>query len=94
MMGFFRPRRTDSLREPPGGIDCGEVMEQLYEYLDGELDAERVERIRAHLEVCKRCYPRYAFEKAFLRFLAENGRAETPPRLRRAVFQAILEQES
>jgi anti-sigma factor (TIGR02949 family) len=69
-------------------------MQQLYEYLDGELDAETVERIREHLQLCKRCYPHYAFEKAFLRFLAEHARVETPPRLRRKVFQAILEEES
>lgn len=94
MMGFFRRRKTDSLPKPPGGIDCGSVMQLLYEYLDDELDAEMVERIREHLELCKRCYPHYAFEKAFLRFLSEHGRVETPPRLRRRVFQSILEEES
>lgn len=94
MMGFFKPRKTDPLPKAPGGIDCGGVMQQLYEYLDGELDAEMVERIREHLEVCKRCYPHYSFEKAFLRFISEHARVETPPRLRRKVFQSILEEES
>jgi mycothiol system anti-sigma-R factor len=70
-------------------------MEQLYEYIDEELDDEgTVEKIREHLELCKRCYPRYDFEKAFLRFLAEQGQISAPPELRRKIFQEILEEES
>jgi anti-sigma factor (TIGR02949 family) len=79
---------------PPGGIDCGGVMAQLYEYIDGELDEQTVERIRKHLAKCKRCYPRYDFEQAFLRFLEDQGHVEAPPELRRRVFASILEEES
>ncbi len=79
---------------PPGGIDCADVVDQLYEYIDEELDDEAVERIRAHLRLCKRCFPRYDFEKAFLRFLSEQARVSTPPELRRKIFQEILEEES
>lgn len=79
---------------PPGGIDCADVVAQLYEYIDEELDDEMVSRIREHLRLCKRCFPRYDFEKAFLRFLAEQGRLSAPAELRRRIFQDILEQES
>jgi len=80
---------------PPGGIDCSDVVAQLYEFIDGELeDAEAVAKIRAHLDLCKRCYPHYDFEKAFLRFLAEQGRACAPPELKRRIFERILEEES
>ncbi|NIR46017.1 MAG: mycothiol system anti-sigma-R factor [Gemmatimonadetes bacterium] len=78
----------------PGGIDCAEVMAQLYEYIDGELDDEKIERIRGHLEKCQRCYPRYNFEAAFLRFLKQQGRTKAPPELQRKIFKAILEEES
>jgi len=94
MMGFWRLRRRKRTQTPPGGIDCAGVIQRLYEYLDEELDPETIERIREHLEVCKRCYPRYAFEKAFLRFISEQGRVEAPPELRRRIFQSILEEES
>lgn len=94
MMAFWRRLLTWREGRPPGGIDCGGVMSQLYEYIDGELDEEMIARIRRHLEVCKRCYPRYAFEKAFLRFLSEQGRVEVPPELRRRIFQSILEEET
>lgn len=42
-------------RTPPGGMDCHEVGALLQEYLDGHIDAERVRRIEAHLEDCRRC---------------------------------------
>ncbi len=96
MSGFWKvfKWKGDSKSQPPGGIDCASVVAQLYEYIDAELDAEAVQQIREHLEVCKRCYPRYDFERAFLRFLSEQGRIGAPPELRRKIFQAILEEES
>jgi len=78
----------------PGGIDCRSVMAQLYEYIDGELDEETVKRIRRHLELCKRCYPRYNFERAFLHFLSDRGRISAPPELRREIFAKLLDEES
>ena len=77
------------------GLDCAGVMEQLYEYIDEELDdAALVERIRAHLEVCQTCFPHYRFEKTFLRFLSEQGRNSAPRELRHRIFQRLLEEES
>ena len=90
---FRRIKR--SLMKPPGGIDCDEVMAQLYEYIDGELDnPQQVEAIREHLRLCKNCFPQYEFESAFLRFIAERGGAEAPAGFRRRIFQRLLEQES
>lgn len=80
---------------PPGDIDCAGVMAQLYEYIDEELDdVETVEKIREHLKKCQRCYPRYNFEKAFLRFVHDQGRIGAPAELRRKIFQSILEEEN
>lgn len=91
-MRLFRRRRPAG--SGPLDIDCGQVMERLYEYIDGELDdPDLVARIRAHLELCQRCYPRYRFEKAFLRFLAQI-RDGAPPHLRRRIFERILEEEA
>jgi anti-sigma factor RsiW len=42
-------------RKPPGGLSCHQVGEMLQEYLDGHIDADRAERIEAHLEECRRC---------------------------------------
>ena len=37
------------------GIRCSQVLDHLSEYLDGELDAETVGRIEAHLKGCDWC---------------------------------------
>jgi anti-sigma factor (TIGR02949 family) len=49
-----------------GGIDCRAALDQLWEYLDGELSPEKMESVRTHLALCARCYPEHDFEKAFL----------------------------
>jgi len=94
MMAGFLKKMMGKKKPEPEGIDCEEVMAQLYEYIDGELECEgTTERVRKHLDLCKRCYPHYDFERAFLRFVSEQGRTNTPPELRRKVFQAMLEEE-
>jgi mycothiol system anti-sigma-R factor len=47
-------------------LDCDAVMRQLWDYLDGELTAERTAAIRAHIDMCARCHPQTEFERAFL----------------------------
>ncbi len=42
--------------------DCDEALENLYLYLDSELDAVSSEKIRAHLEQCNGCGPMFDFE--------------------------------
>ena len=88
-------RSPDQVMAPPGGIDCESVVERLYEYLDEELDDPKlVEEIHEHLEACRRCYPQFHFEEAFLKFVAEVGRTSAPSDLRRKIFERILEEES
>jgi len=53
-------------------VSCREVIEELWDYLDGELPPERMEDLAAHLAECARCYPRYRFEFAFLEALARQ----------------------
>ena len=55
-------------------VSCREVMLQLWDYLDGELPPERVEAFTDHLALCKRCYPQFRFEFAFLEALARQRR--------------------
>jgi len=54
-------------------LSCQECVEGVYEYLDGELDQESAERIREHLEMCKRCYPYFNFERIFLDHIRSHG---------------------
>lgn len=61
-------------------VSCREVIEQLWDYLDGELPPERMEAIAGHLAECAQCYPQYRFEFAFLEALArQRDRLPGPP---------------
>lgn len=71
-------------------LDCDAVMRQLWDYLDGEVTAEREAAIRAHLEVCQRCHPQYQFELAFQQALTATRRSHSRPEsLRRNVLAAL-----
>ncbi len=72
-------------------ISCRGVMEQLWDYLDGELPPERMQALADHLALCQRCYPQYRFQFAFLESLArKRGVAPGPSEeLMRQVRQLI-----
>jgi anti-sigma factor (TIGR02949 family) len=73
-----------------GPLDCKAVIEQLWEYLDGELGEERTLLIRQHLALCSHCYPQYDFEKAFLDALADCRCTQCAPHeLRGRVLDAL-----
>ncbi len=70
---------------------CDEVIERMYEFLDGELTPDVDEKIREHLAVCQRCFPEFEHERVFLRFLERRAQIEkAPPSLRRRIFRALL----
>lgn len=75
-------------------IPCERVLPRLWEYIDGELTPERREEIRAHLEVCSRCFPQYDFRRAFRTFLRRQATQPVPTNLRRRIFERLLEEEA
>lgn len=83
--------------EPSGGdrlepIECQEAVRRVYEFLDGELARGMTERIRRHLEVCRRCYPYFNFERIFLEHIRSKGLgARRSEQLERKVLQILRE---
>lgn len=75
-------------------IPCEQVLENLFDYLDGEIDEARAAQIHQHLEMCKRCYPRAQFEKAFLDAVRQAQAGESVPTDVRARVLAAIEAES
>jgi anti-sigma factor (TIGR02949 family) len=71
-------------------IDCATVMERLWAFLDGELEAGQHEQVREHLHMCERCFPRYDFQRAYFRMMQKLAEEPLPPRIRRRVFQDLL----
>ena len=71
--------------DKPGSeeIDCLEAIDNLYAYLDGELDDRAVlEKFEAHLSHCRSCYSRAEMEKALNRRIGQAGRGDVPESLR------------
>lgn len=74
-------------------IDCQTVMQQLWDYIDGELTPDRVHEIEEHLKACARCYPQYAFEQTFLDQLGRLRREHSDiARLRERLVEALKAQ--
>ena len=82
---------------PAGGgemMSCEDALARVYEYLDGELDHLTHEQVKAHFDVCRRCYPHLASEQSFKAALnrAVEGH-DAPEALKNRVLQ-LLEGES
>ena len=71
-------------------MDCTEVVQQLWDYLDGELTDDKMTQVRAHLKACRGCFPHFDFEKAFLDAIARSKEEHvTPEELRRKVMAKV-----
>jgi anti-sigma factor (TIGR02949 family) len=81
------PRGT----EQPKPIDCLEVLDRLYEFLDGELTETRADEVRGHLTDCKPCLKVKEFEAAYVRFLEARARARCAPEgLKKRILEQLL----
>lgn len=55
--------------------DCLEAIDNLYAYLDGELEPEEIEKFENHIDHCRSCFTRKEFESAVSkRIKATKGR--------------------
>ncbi|WP_214409380.1 mycothiol system anti-sigma-R factor [Sphaerisporangium fuscum] len=74
----------------PHDTDCGEVLERVYTFLDGELDERRRADIRQHLDECGPCLEEYGLEKAVKQLIAKHCGCDTVPEdLRAKVLKRI-----
>jgi mycothiol system anti-sigma-R factor len=73
----------------PHETPCSEVLDRVYEYLDGELDRDRVHVIKEHLEECAPCLREYGLEDAVKALLKRSCYDQAPPELRHKVMLRI-----
>jgi anti-sigma factor (TIGR02949 family) len=59
-------------------ISCSEAVRQLWEYLDGAVDADTRTKIDEHLAFCRRCCGEVEFAHELRRFLADHGHQVLP----------------
>lgn len=72
-------------------MTCEEVIEQIYQFLDEELDSALSDRINEHLERCRDCFTRAEFEKRLRARINEAAEVEAPERLHRRL-QRLLDE--
>jgi len=79
-------KMPDEVRE----IDCQSAVRQLWDYLDSELDDQRMVEVRHHLLTCKKCLPHAEFGRRFIQALSRaRERHVMPPAVRNQVMAAL-----
>jgi mycothiol system anti-sigma-R factor len=81
-----------SLGFGPGGIDCDDVLRDVYLYLDDETDQEVRHRIRQHLDGCGPCLRQFGLEQDIKSLVARCcGGDVAPAGLRERIRLRITE---
>jgi anti-sigma factor (TIGR02949 family) len=76
-------------------ISCHDALRLVHEYLDGELDGVPQAEVKAHFDMCEKCYPHLHLESTFRDAVRRAARAETaPPELRARLAQLFAEADS
>ena len=74
------------------GVDCSEVIEKVYVYLDAEQDDLDRELVRLHLDECSPCLRQYGLEQAVKALVARCcGGEAAPSELRQRVLVRLRE---
>ena len=73
-------------------IDCKTAVQQLWDYLDQELDESRVAEVRQHLETCRPCLQHADFDRRFLEALGQVRELHLmPPAAKSHVMAALAD---
>jgi len=76
----------------PHETPCTEVLDQVYGYLDGEINELNCAKIRQHLDECAPCLRQYNLEEAVKRLVGKHcGCDPAPAGLRNKVLVRIRE---
>jgi mycothiol system anti-sigma-R factor len=80
-------------------FDCGEVLDEVYLYLDLECDEQRRDLIRTHLDECSPCLREYGIEQEVKALVSRCCGGEKAPdalreRLRIKITEIVAESAS
>lgn len=73
--------------------DCKDVVEKLYEFLDGELTDERRLRIRRHLDDCSPCLEAFEFEAELRVMISTKSKERCPKELLGKIANLLKDEE-
>jgi mycothiol system anti-sigma-R factor len=74
------------------GDDCAKALEQMYLFLDAELDSASLRRIQEHLDECGPCLQHFDLERVVKQLVVRScGNSHAPEELRTRVLTRIRE---
>lgn len=74
----------------PDMIPCEEALRLVHDFLDGELEGVPRDQVKAHFDVCQRCYPHLQLESAFREAVHRAGSTESAPSELKAKVAALI----
>lgn len=73
-------------------LDCEQVLQLVWQFLDGEMDETRYLEIQAHIADCAECGPRYQFQRRLLALVEMKCReGPVPVELKHRLFRLLGE---
>jgi mycothiol system anti-sigma-R factor len=72
------------------GADCREALDRLFEYLDEEMPASDLSRIRAHMDECAPCLRELGIEEHVKKLVRRSCVEEAPAELHVRIREQIL----
>jgi mycothiol system anti-sigma-R factor len=76
----------------PGGVDCEDVIKDVFLFIDDETDAEVVLRIRQHLDGCAPCLRQFGLEQDVKSLVARCCGGDRAPESLRSSIRLRLNQ--
>lgn len=73
--------------------DCGDAQDQIYQYLDAELDEETATSVRSHLDDCSGCFDSFDFHRR-LKIVIKTHLSEDMPESLSAKVRALIREET
>lgn len=90
MAGAEDPNRTLHDLASADDDHCRRVLEEVYLFLDGEIDVAERSTIQRHLDDCSPCLARYGIEQEVKALVARScGHEDTPGHLRERVLMTL-----
>ena len=79
----------------PHATDCSKVLDQMFEYLDGELDEPDLHLVQEHLDECAPCMTEHDVDKVVKALIRRSCGGEVAPEtLRNKIVVQITQQVS
>jgi anti-sigma factor (TIGR02949 family) len=73
--------------------ECGDAQDQIYQYLDAELDEATAASIRLHLDDCPGCFDSFDFERRLKTVIRTHLADDMPSGLEEKV-KTLIRQET